>query len=535
MSSSTAPRRRVRPPSARWFAPLPVAFIVVFFAWPLVTVLARGLSPDGLAVLTRGSTWHVLAFTTVQAVLSTLLTVALGLPAAYALHRLRVPGRRSLLVLLTVPFVLPTVVVGTAFRALLPASWIGSLGAILVAHVFFNLAVVIRVVGGLWSHLDERYAQAARTLGGSPARVFATITWPLLRPAVLAASALVFLFTFTSFGVIVVLGGPTTTTIEVEIYRRAVDLFDLPGAAALCVLQVLAVVGVLMVSGALQRRLSVRQRLARSASGQMPVRTVADRCAVAVVATEALLVAAPLAALVVDSLRVGDGWGLAWWRALTVEGPTTRDVAAWDSVRVSLSYALAATAIAVVVGGAAACALAYAARGADALDSAFTLPLGTSAVTVGLGLLLTFSRAPYDLRSSWLLVPIAQALVAVPLVVRTVVPVLRSMDPRLREAAAMLGASPARTWRTVDVPVLSRALAVGAGFAAAVSLGEFGATSFLARSDAPTLPVQIAHLVSRPGAANAGQAAALSVVLLVLTGVAVTVVERWRAPGSGAL
>ena len=525
----------MQPPSLWWFAPVPVAFVALFFAWPLVTVLVRGLSPAGLALVGRGATWHVLAFTTVQAVLSTVLTVALGLPAAFALHRLRVPGRRALLVLLTVPFVLPTVVVGTAFRAILPTQWIGTLGAILVAHVFFNLAVVIRVVGGLWSHLDERYAQAARTLGASPVAVWRTVTWPLLRPAVLAASALVFLFTFTSFGVIMVLGGPTTATLEVEIYRRAVDLFDLPGAATLCVLQLVAVVGVLLVSGTLQRRLSVRQRLARSTSALRPVRTSGQRVAVGVVLVEALLVAAPLVALLLDSVRVRDSWGLDWWRALASEGTTTRDVAAWDSVRVSLSYAAAAVLIAVVVGGAAACAIAYARRGADALDSAFTLPLGTSAVTVGFGLLLTFSRPPFDLRSSWIIVPIGQALVAVPLVVRTVLPVLRAMDPRLREAAAMLGASPLRSWRTVDLPVLGRALGVGAGFAAAVSLGEFGATSFLARSDAPTLPVQIAHLVSRPGAANAGQAAALSVILLVLTALVVGVVERWRPAGGGGL
>lgn len=525
----------MHPPPAWWFGVVSSVFVAVFFAWPLLTILARGLSPDGLELLGRASTWRVVGFTTVQAVLSTALTMAVGLPAAYALHRLRLPGRRVLLVLLTVPFVLPTVVVGTAFRALLPQAWVGTLGAILLAHVFFNLAVVVRVVGGLWSHLDERYGHAARTLGASPVQVWRTVTWPLLRPAVLAASALVFLFTFTSFGVIVVLGGPATTTLEVEIYRRTVALFDLPGAAALCVLQLVAVVGVLLVSGRLQRRLAVRQRLARAESVLHGPRSRADRVLAAYTVLLGVLVAAPLLALLRDSLRVGDRWGLDWWAALGRGGTTTRDVALVDSLRVSLQYAAAATVIAVVVGGAAACAIAYARRGADVLDSAFTLPLGTSAVTVGFGLLITFAARPFDLRGSWIIVPIGQALVAVPLVVRTVLPVLRSVDPRLREAAAMLGASPARAWRSVDLPVLGRALAVGAGFAAAVSLGEFGATSFLARADAPTLPVQVARLMGRPGEANLGQAAALSVVLVVLTALVVGLVERWRQPGGGAL
>ena len=514
---------------------MPLAFVALFFGYPLVTVLARGLSQSGLEVLTSAVTWRVLRFTTLQAVLSTGLTLAVGLPAAYVTSRLAFRGRRLLVALLTVPFVLPTVVVGTAFRTLLPSAWVGSLGAILLAHVFFNLAVVVRVVGGSWAHLDDRYEQAARTLGAGPWTAFRTVTWPLLRPAVLAASALVFLFTFTSFGVVLVLGGPTTTTLEVEIYRRTVSLFDLSGAATLCVLQVVAVLAVLLVAGRLQRRLTVRQRLARAATSPHRVASTHDRALVALVALEGVLVAVPLLSLLRRSLRVGDGWGLAWWRGLAVGGTTTRDVAAWESVRVSLGYAVGAVVIAVVGGGLAACALAYAGRRGDALDSVVMLPLGTSAVTVGFGLLLAFARPPLDLRGSWIIVPIGQALVAIPLVVRTVVPVLRSLDPRMREVAATLGASPMRSWLTVDFPVLSRALGVGAGFAAAVSLGEFGATSFLARAGSPTLPVAIGRLMERPGEANVGQAAALSVVLVALTAVAVLVTERLRAPGSVSL
>ena len=514
---------------------MPAVFLAFFFAWPLLTVLARGVSLEGLDVLGSASTWRVVRFTFLQAVLSTVATLVVGLPAAYALHRLDFRGRRALLSLLTVPFVLPTVVVGTAFRALLPEAWVGTLGAIVLAHVFFNLAIVIRVVGGLWAHLDRRYETAAATLGASPLRVLRTVTWPLLRPAVLAASALVFLFTFTSFGVVLVLGGPTTTTLEVEIYRRTVQLFDLPGAATLAVLQLVAVLVVLVVAGRLQRRLAVRQRLARADVARVPARSAVDRSAIGVTLLLAALVAAPLLALLHDSLRVGDRWGLDWWGALATDGPSTRDVAAWESVRVSLSYAVVAVLIALVVGGLAACAIAYARRGSAALDTASMLPLGTSAVTLGFGLLITFAVPPFDLRSSWVMVPIGHALVAIPLVVRTVLPVLRAVDPRLREVAATLGASPLRAWRTVDLPVLGRALGVGAGMAAAVSLGEFGATSFLARADAPTLPVQIGRLLSRPGEANVGQAAALSVVLVVITALVVVLAERLRRPGQEEL
>jgi len=158
-----------RGPLPAWaLAAVPVLFLAVLFVWPVLTILGRGLSTDGLALLTEPETWRVVRFTLVQAVLSTVLTLAIALPGAYVTSRYAFRGRRLLVVVMTVPFVLPTVVVGLAFRTLLPASWVGTLGAVLLAHVFFNYAVVVRIVGGLWAQLDPRYEQAARTLGASP-------------------------------------------------------------------------------------------------------------------------------------------------------------------------------------------------------------------------------------------------------------------------------------------------------------------------------------------------------------------------------
>jgi thiamine transport system permease protein len=514
-------------PPGWWFGAVPAAFLAVFLVWPVLTVLTQAWSADGLEVLTAASTWQVVGFTVVQATLSTVLTLAVGLPAAYALHRLRVPGRPVALALLTVPFVLPTVVVGAAFRALLPDQLLGGLTSIVLAHVFFNVAVVVRVVGGLLAHLDPRYADAAASLGAGPWRVLRTVTWPLVRPAVLAAGALVFLFTFTSFGVVLILGGPTARTLEVEIYLRTVAFFDLPAAAVLAVLQLLAVALVLLVGARVQRRLDVAQRLAPR---DLPRRgsSSTDRVLVGWTWVLAVLMAAPIVALVRDSLRVGDRWGWDWWSAAFSDGPRTRDVPATEALLTTLSYAAVATVLAVLVGGAAACGLAYARRGHTLLDTAAMLPLGTSAVTLGFGLLVTFDVAPVDLRGSWILIPVAQALVAVPLVLRTVLPVLRAVDPRLREVAATLGSPPTGVWRLVDLPVLGRALAAAAGLAAAVSLGEFGATSFLARADSVTLPVLIGRLLSRPGEEGVGVASALSVLLVVVTAVVLLATERFR-------
>ncbi len=534
MPATAAPHRGAaaagvpRGPAPAWvLAAVPAAFLGLFFAWPLVTILRRGLSTDGLARLTDPYTWQVVRFTLTQAVLSTALTLLLALPAAYVTSRFAFPGRRLLVAVMTVPFVLPTVVVGLAFRVVLPVEWVGTLGAILLAHVFFNYAVVVRVVGGLWGQLDPRVVAAARTLGASPWQAFRTVTWPLLRPAVVAATVLVFLFTFTSFGVVLLLGGPGTSTLEVEVYRRTAQLLDLSGAAVLAMLQLVLLAVVLLISARVQATSAVTQALQAPHTAGERLRTSGQRLLMAgVLVVVGVLLVVPMAALVVGSLRVHGHWGLSWWRAMgSIDAGTTGSVAPWASVGVSLRYATVTAVLAVVVGGLATCAIAYADRRGRLLDTLATLPLGTSAVTVGFGMVLAFSRPPLDLRESWWLIPIAHTLVAVPLVLRTALPVLRSVDPRLRAVAASLGAGPVRAWRTVDLPLLGRALAVGAGFAFAVSLGEFGATAFLARTGTPTLPVQIATLLDRPGEVRYGAALALASVLMLVTVLALLVTE----------
>ena len=127
-----------------------------------------------------------------------------------------------------------------------PIQFVNSLGAILVAHVFYNLSVVIRLVGTAWAQLDNRLVQAARVLGASSRRAFLEISLPLLAPVILSASMLVFMFDFTSFGVVLLLGGPQNATLEVEIYTQAMYFLNLPMAGVLSVIQ-LAVTFLIML------------------------------------------------------------------------------------------------------------------------------------------------------------------------------------------------------------------------------------------------------------------------------------------------
>lgn len=527
----------------------PVAFFAVFFAWPVAAIVTRGLKVDGVwqfgriaDVVGQSDIRHVLWFTTWQALASTALTLLAALPAAYVFARLDFPGKQVLRAVVTVPFVLPTVVVGTAFLALVGRGGLldelwgvrldTTVWAILLAHVFFNYAVVVRTVGGLWSQLDPRQEEAARMLGVSPLGAWRKVTLPALAPAVAAAALMVFLFTFTSFGVVQILGGPTFSTLEVEIYRQTSEIFDLSTAAVLTIVQFVAVGAILAVHAwTVRRRESALRLVDPSVTARRPRGAGQWALLAGVLATVAVLLVLPLAVLVRRSL---DG-GFGYYRALGDADGGTFLVAPIQSVVNSLQYAVAATAIAVVIGGLAAAALARrdAGRLVRGFDALLMLPLGVSAVTVGFGFLIALDKPPLDLRQSWILVPLAQALVGVPFVVRTMLPVLRAVDERLREAAAVLGASPWRVWREVDLPMVRRALLVAAGFAFAVSLGEFGATVFIARPDNPTLPVAVARLLSRPGDLNYGQAMALSTILMVVCAVALLVLERLRTDRTG--
>jgi thiamine transport system permease protein len=525
----------------------PLLFIAAFFAWPVVAIVGEGLRGDGrwrfdvvADVLADDGLRQVAWFTLWQAIGSTLLTIAVALPAAHVLSTFELPARRLLQAVLVVPFVLPTVVVGAAFLALLGPGGVlgvdlkGSAVAILIAHAFFNHAVVVRTVGGLWEGLDPATEEAARVLGASRWRAFTSVTWPAIRPAVLSAAAIVFLFSFTSFGVVRILGGSSRSTLETEIYLQTAHLFDLPVAAVLALVQLVAVSGVLLAHDRLERRTQQRAVALRNPVRRRP-RGHAERAWVALnLALMAVLLGAPVLVLVARSFRVGDGYGLAAWRALgEVTASSRLFVSPLEAVGNSLRFAAAATLISVILGGCAATALARSrGRTARAVDGLLLVPLGTTAVTVGFGFLLALDE-PVDLRSSPVLVPIAQAVIAIPFVVRAMTPVLRSIDPRLREAAAVLGASPRRTWLAVDLRLAWRALVVAAGFAFAISLGEFGATVVIARADAPTVPVTIGRLLGRPGALNLAQAFALAVVLMVMTALAVLLVDRWRPPRRG--
>jgi len=546
---------------------LPLAYLLLFYFYPLASILALSLAPQGWPDLTSlarlvGSSYYldIFWFTTWQAALSTLLTVALGMPGAYVFARYRFPARSLLEALITVPFVLPTVVVAVAFTALLgPRGWLnatlmrllglerppldvqGTLTAILLAHVFYNAVLVVRMVGTQWANLDPALAEAARMLGAGRLRAFREVTLPLLGPSLGAAALLTFIFCFTSFGVVLILGGGHYATLEVEIYYRTTRLLDLPLAATLALVQIVVVFGLMTAYTRIQARLAVPQPLRPRRVTQRRPRAVGEwALLVAALIPLLLLLLSPLAALAERSLTVGEVGGPAHYRALFANPRgSIFYVPPVAAVRNSLLFALATVGLSVTLGMMV--AVTIAGRGAmksrprrvRLMDPLFMLPLGTSAVTLGLGYIVALDEPPLNLRTSPVLIVLAHTLVALPFVVRSVLPALRSIQPQLQEAAAVLGAPPWRVFREIDLPIVARAVAVGAVFAFTISMGEFGATSLLVRPQFPTLPVAIYRLLGQPGVTNYGQALAMSTLLMLVCTAGFLLIERFRVGETG--
>lgn len=557
--------RRVSDSTIRGFADSPIRrfailpallFLAVFFFLPLTRILALSLDSSILTAENFQRALEVLRFTLYQAALSTLLTFLLGLPSAVLFARFDFRGKSLLRALTAVPFMLPTVVVAAGFNAFLgPRGWFSfifpfssfqfsnTLIAILLAHVFYNTTIVIRIVSNALTHLDPRLEQAARTLGADSRRVWTRITLPLLRAPLLAAGLLVFLFDFTSFGVILLLGGPQFSTLEVEIYIQSMQFLNLPMAALLSLIQLLCT----LAFSILYTRLVTSSLIPTTPRPSLTRKPKSLRERVFVLSFIFLLSSffiLPLLSLPLRSLsrleanmgqrgEVTYGLTADYYRELFINRRgSVFYVPPIEAARNSLGYGAATIALSLALGFPAASALIRPNRFTKLLDSFLLLPLGASAVTLGLGYIITFNK-PLPLITSPLIVPLAHTVIALPFVIRTLQPALASIPDRLRHAAATLGASPFRVWQTVDWPIVSRAVLAAATFAFTVSLGEFGAASLLARPDLPTLPVAIARFLSQPGGLNYGQAMAMSTILMAVTLTGILLIEKVRLPGTG--
>lgn len=528
----------------------PVFFLLVFFFFPLSKILSLTFNSSVFAdETTMDITRRAIGFTFYQAILSTLFTFILGFPSAILFACFDFPGKPFLRALTAIPFMLPTVVVAAAFNSLLgPRGFAfflssffasssfqfqGTLTAILVAHVFYNTTIIIRIVGSALSRLDPKLEHAARSLGAGSFHTWWHVIFPLLRPSILSAALLVFLFDFTSFGVILLLGGTNFSTLEVEIYLRVLKLPNLPLAALLSVIQLIFT---LVISFFYSRMLAQTstQTAPRFSTSRSP-KTIREKI---FVATFAILLSSffflPLASLPLrsftrleadrgDRAQVQYGPTVDYYQELFINRRGSLFyVPPFQATINSLGFASLTVLFSLLLGFPVAFALAKPTFLEKILDPLILLPLGSSAVMLGLGFIITFGRA----LASPIFIPIAHTLIAFPFVVRALQPAIASIPERLRHAAYMLGASPFRVWQTVDFPILRRATLTAATFAFTVSLGEFGATLLLSRPELPTIPVAISRFLSQPGGLNYGQAMAMSTILMGVTILGILIIEK---------
>jgi len=540
---------------------IPLIFMGVFYFFPLGKLVSLSFPHPGSA-LNKSTNWKIIGgaagFTFLQAGLSTVLTVILGLPAAYLFGRFNFTGKNALRIASTLPFILPTVVVAAGFNALIGLKgWLNlalmgilgasepliniqnSLAAILLAHVFYNTSIVIRVVSSALAQFDRKLEDAAQTLGASPWKTFAKITLPLLMPSILSAVLLVFLFDFTSFGVILMMGGPRFTTLEVEIYIQTMQFLNLPLAGILSLIQLgitMLVTFLLMRMGDGGIGVPVMPRLQQE-SLRNPVRGWEKVFTSIMVILLLSLLISPIVSLVFRSFSVaapaiGEGLvekmhlSLNYYRELFINRQQSLFyVPPIGAVLNSLRFAGTSALISLSLG----LMLAYglvSGKNLRWINLLMMLPLGTSAVTLGLGFFTAFSGGVGLQKWVGLLIPLAHALISLPFILRVVQPALRSIPVNLKLAAQSLGAKPLDVWRFVELPIIWRALMTAAVYAFTISLGEFGATSFLSRPDTPTMPVAIFRYLNLPGSSNYGQAMAMAVIILFVCVVSMAFLDR---------
>nr|WP_049906411.1 iron ABC transporter permease [Halorubrum tebenquichense] len=520
--------------------------------------LARLLSgePPGVvarALLSPDRRLGIVGFTAYQAVLSTVASVALGLPAAYLLARFEFPGRKTLRSLTIVPFVLPSIMVGVGFVAtfgqngtlnaalsalgLPPVDLMFTLEAVVIAHAFYNAPLVARVTTAAWESVDASAVETARSLGAGPVRAFVDVVAPQVYPAVLTGAALTFVFTFGTFPIVLALGGFELATVEVFVYRLVRDL-NYAEAAALAVVELVVSLAVLLAYLRYEARNATSTRGARPLPRRSLVppslspRELLPRAGLAAYGVVAAVVfLAPIASMILASVTGGDGaLTLDNYRFLVERQQTGAafQVRPWPAIRNSLAFAGAATLLALPMGVVVAVLTTRRYRGRTLVDAAAMAPLAVSGIIVGLGLLrgLVFGVEIAGWRiaaGGAVAIVVAHAVAGYPFVVRTVSPGLSGLDRSLVESARALGASRARVIRDVELPLVWPAVVAGAAFAFAISIGEFTSTVVLATgADAYTMPVAIERFIGR----RLGPATAMGVVLLVVTGLSFVVIER---------
>ncbi|GGJ24318.1 ABC transporter permease [Deinococcus roseus] len=500
---------------------IPLGFLGFFLIYPFVRALLAGAEGGFLRqaqeVLHEKYYWERIGWSLQQATYSSVLSVLLGVPAALTLARHDFPFKTTLMRILMLPLVTPSIVAAMGILSLVGARGLTGIHLqdtaflVILGNVFYNQSLIVRFVYAGLLRIPEHTVQAARVLGANRWRVLWRVTLPLVLPHLLGAFSLVFLYCFSSFSLALLLGGQKFSTLEVEIYTLTLYQLDLSSAGILVLVQFLITGLAAVVYTNLQKR--------TSSTGEFRTRTLPRPQGLQWLQVlfwtglTGLIALAPLLSVFLKSVLGQEGITWAFYRGILTSDTLQ---ALWNT----LKFSGIAMVLSVVVGGLQ--AIVTFRRASPALDALSLLPFLVSMVSVSVGYLLAYP----GLSASLTLLIGAYVLLAHPFVTRTVLAGLRSLSPSMLQSARVLGASPLRVWQRVILPLLKSSIRTGAAFALASAIGEFAATLILQRPEWTTLSTLIYQTLGRPGAQNLGQAAALSSMLLGITYMAFQVLEE---------
>ncbi len=529
--------------------PLPsLILLFLIFLLPLISTLSKAFIYDGkitfspfLDLIKTPYTLRILLFTINQAFFSTLLSLIIALPGAYLLVNYQVKGRKLILAICTIPFVLPAILVILGFvtfygnngflNVLLmkifnldnpPLKILYSYKAIIIAHAFYNFPIILVLVTTYWENLDYKLELSSYVFGASKLQTFISITLPRLILSIISSSLLVFLFCFTSFSIILVLGGgPKYTTMEVEIYRRARISMDLNSAASYALISIIFCLIILIIYNIFQRKTTTQENIYKSLykKEKKPVTKIGLILSILYSIFVILFVLSPIISIIIKSFLASNTRSdqsiltLKWYKQLFGLSSTTgimksSFISIINSLKIALTVAILSTPMAL--------SLAIASKRDHFKSSILVellamLPLAVSSVIIGLGYYLISAR----LKSSGglLLVILAHLVIVLPFNIRAITPEIRKLPPSLKNSAMTLGASEFRAFIDIEVPLLKSSLISGAIFAFAISMGEVNATLILSSSSIVTIPVTMYRLI---GSYNFGGACALGTILIIV-------------------
>jgi len=443
-----------------------------------------------------------------------------------------------------VPFVLPSIIVVLGFviffgnngvlnRALMnlftlkepPLKILYSMKAIILAHTFYNFPICIRLISAVWSRINPNMERAAKSLGARGFSLFRTAILPQIMPGILAASALTFIFCFTSFAIILVLGGgPKYSTIEVEIYRLAKVSLDLKMGSALAIWETSLSLFFMYIYIKLQHRMSFAEKI--QFKYEKPplsglIRSPLGPWVILYFITIFSLIIAPMVSAIYYSFLKRSGWAgelfytLEWYRKIISETTSgALSVSYLKVIKNSLFFGFVTICISLPLGT----AIAYVTtrperKSYGLLESAAMLPLGISSIILGLGYIKAYQHFPWKITGTWYAIAFAHAVIAYPFVIRSTGAVFRKISPRLVQAGMSLGANRFKTFIRIELPLIKSGIIAGATFAFAISMGEINATLMLYNPELTTMPIAIYRFIS---AYNYFAACAMGTILIVI-------------------